>query len=99
MKVYLTGRNQCRQHDFLMCVAPAATAQNQECPNHWFDENGKPAQFKILFEYGEAEVEDGIAKVLLEQGVVRKTKLILPRDFTGDDDGANSEFILPITGG
>ncbi len=81
MKVYLTGEKARRQASFVMSVAPAATVHNQEVPAHWVDDKNNPAQFNIEFIYGEAEVEDSIAKYLLEQGLVKRTALILPPSF------------------
>lgn len=87
MKVYTTGEKPSRQSSFIMSVAPAATAVNQEVPGHWVDDKNNPVQFTIEFKYGEAEVEDGLARYLLEQGLVKKSRLRLPRlDF---DPGIN----------
>jgi len=80
MKVYLAGEKARRQPSFIMSVAPAATVQNDEMPHHWFD-NGKPVQFNLEFIYGEAEVEDSIARYLLQEGLVKRTALILPPSF------------------
>jgi hypothetical protein len=78
MKVYLTGEKARRQPVFFMSVAPAATVSNHEVPAHWVDDQNKPVQFNIEFAFGEAEVEDSIARYLLEHELVKKSKLLLP---------------------
>jgi hypothetical protein len=79
MKVYLTGRKPRQQADFIMCVAPAALVRNQEIPEHWLEANGSHVQMKLEFKYGEAEIEDGVAELLIKHGYVVKSKLLLPR--------------------
>jgi hypothetical protein len=79
MKVYCTGTKARRQASFTMSVAPATMARNQEIPQEWLDPKGNPVQFNLEFVYGEAEVDDAIARLLLDQKLVQKTKLLLPR--------------------
>lgn len=83
MKVYLEGEKPRAQASFIMCVAPAAVAHNQEVPADWVDDKNNPVQFNIEFNYGEAEVDDSIGRWLVEQQLVKKTKLILPPNFFG----------------
>lgn len=79
MKVYILGEKPRNQPSFIMCIAPAATVTQQEVPASWVDGDNKPVQFNIEFKFGEAEVEDSIGRYLVESGLVRKTKLFLPR--------------------
>jgi len=85
MKVYISGDKPRAQASFFMSVAPAATVRNQEVPEHWVQQEGDkivPVQFNIEFKYGEAEVEDTLARYLIDQGLAKKTNLLLPnRDF------------------
>ena len=80
MKVYLPHPKARRQPVFIMCTAPATLVRNQEIPLHWLDEKGNPAQINIEFKFGEAEVEDGLARLLLEQKLVQKSTLILTEE-------------------
>ena len=96
MKVYLAGEKPRAQPSFIMCVAPAATAQNQEVPAHWVDDKNNPVQFNIEFVHGSAEVEDSIARYLLEQGLVKRTALIIPPSFVGS--GAPQQLELDVNG-
>lgn len=77
MKVYYPGEKAQRQPSFIMCVAPAATVQNQEVPREWVDDLNNPVQFTIEFIFGAAEVSDSMGKYLYENGLVRKTQLIM----------------------
>lgn len=79
MKVYHPGEKCRKQASFIMAVAPAATAQNQEVPVHWVDDKNQPIQFMVEFQYGVAEVDDVMGRYLVEEGLVHKTKLLLPR--------------------
>lgn len=80
MKVYLPHPKARRQPVFVMCTAPAALVRNQEIPLRWLDEKGNPAQINVEFKFGEAEVEDGLARLLLEHKLVQKSTLILTQD-------------------
>lgn len=79
MKVYLIAEKARRQPVFIMSIAPAADMPNQEVPADWVTDDNKPVQFNLNFEFGEAEVDDAIAKYLLERGMVKRTRLLLPR--------------------
>lgn len=79
MKVYALGQKARISPSFLMVIAPAGDVQNQEVPSHWVDENNKPVQFNINFEFGAAEVDDTIGRYLIEKGLAKRTSLILPR--------------------
>lgn len=85
MKVYTTGEKPSRQPSFTMSVAPAATAHNEEVPAHWVDDKNNPVQFNIEFKFGEAEVEDGLAKYLIANGYAKRTRLLLPREVSDDE--------------
>lgn len=80
MKVYHAGEKVRNQSSFIMSVAPAATVQNQEVPAHWVDDKNNPVQFTIEFKFGAAEVDDSIARYLLENELVRRSPLLLPTD-------------------
>lgn len=96
MKVYLVGEKPRRQAAFIMSVAPAATVRNEEVSAHWVDDKNNPVQFNIEFNHGEAEVEDSIAKYLLAQGLVKRTKLLMPRlDMTTEEELA---ALNPLSG-
>jgi hypothetical protein len=85
MKIFISGEKPRAQASFIMSVAPAATVQNEEVPAHWVHQEGDkivPVQFMIEFIYGEAEVEDSVARYLIEQGLAKKSNLLLPnQDF------------------
>lgn len=78
MKVYHLGEKARRQKVFIMSVAPAADMRNQEVPSDWVDGDNKPVQFNLEFNYGEAEVEDSIAKYLVDKNLCVRTRLHLP---------------------
>jgi hypothetical protein len=78
MKVYHQGEKAKMQESFIMSVAPAATAHNQEVPAHWVDDKNNPVQFQVEFIRGVAVVDDAMGEYLVEQGLARKTQLILP---------------------
>jgi hypothetical protein len=79
MKVYITGDKPRRQASFIMCVAPAATVSGSEIPQEWLDAKGNPAQMTVEFIYGEAEVASNLGEYLLDAGLVKKTKMLMPR--------------------
>lgn len=85
MKVYATGEKPSRQPSFVMCIAPASTARNEEVPAHWVDDKNNPVQFNVEFKYGVAEVEDDIGRYLIKNELARRSKMILPREMSDDE--------------
>ena len=49
-----------------------------EVPVDWVDDENNPRQFTIEFTRGKAEVDDKIGKYLIDRGLAKKTKLIIP---------------------
>jgi hypothetical protein len=84
MKVYTTGTKPARQPSFIMSIAPAATVSG-DVPSNWVDDKNNPVQFNIEFKFGEAEVEDGLGKYLVENGLVRLSRLVLPRELSDEE--------------
>ncbi len=80
MKVYIRSPKARLQKDFVMNIAPASDVKNMEIPPDWFDDQGKPRQFNVMFEYGAAEVEDEIGRYLIAKGYAAKSALVLPGD-------------------
>ena len=64
---------------FSLTIAPAAHLEG-ETPAEWTDEEGKPRNMSVVFNYGEAIVTSEIGRYLIAHGLARKTKLILPAD-------------------
>lgn len=85
MKVYATGEKPSRQPSFLMSVAPAATARNEEVPSHWVDDKNNPVQFNVEFKFGVAEVADDIGHYLIANQLAQRSRLILPRQLNDDE--------------
>lgn len=84
MKVYATGVKPSRQPTFIMSIAPAATTRG-DVPSNWVDDKNNPVQFNVEFKFGEAEVEDSLGKYLVENGLVRRSRLVLPRELSDDE--------------
>lgn len=67
----------------VVTIAPAAHFPGRESyPTEWLDrtdpKNPKPAQIHVEFHYGEAEVDDSVAKYMLDLGLAQKTRYIAP---------------------
>lgn len=89
MKIYCMGDKPSQQASFTMSIAPAAVVQNTEVPAHWVEQSGDkivPVQFNIEFIYGVAEVEDSLAKFLLQHGLAKRSRLIVPSSHIGQSD-------------
>jgi hypothetical protein len=64
-----------------MHICPAADPRLKgEMPSDWVDDKNNPRAFEVEFRSGKAEVDDRIGNYLVETGLARKTKLILPED-------------------
>ena len=64
-----------------MFVCPAGDPRLKgEMPSDWVDDNNKPLTFEVEFRRGKAEVDDKLGKYMIEHGMARKTKIILPQD-------------------
>ena len=63
-----------------MHISPAADREfvKGEVPADWVDDENNPRQFTIEFTRGKAEVDDKIGKYLIDRGLAKKTKLIIP---------------------
>lgn len=81
MKVYLPNAVAKTQSVHLLHICPAGHLKGQEMPSDWVDDENKPVNFTIKFQFGEAEVPSEIGKYLVEYGMAKKTPLILPRDY------------------
>ena len=72
-----------KQANHTMFVCPAGDKdffRNQEVPSEWVDDDNKPRTFEVEFKKGKAEVDDKIAQYMIQRGLARKTKLMLPQD-------------------
>ena len=49
-----------------------------EVPTEWVDDKNEPLTFQVEFVRGKAEVDENIGRYLIDQGLAKKTKLILP---------------------
>ena len=64
-----------------MFVCPAGdTFVKGEKPSDWVDDENKPITFQVEFRRGKAEVDDKVGKYMVERGLARKSKIILPQD-------------------
>jgi hypothetical protein len=64
-----------------MHIRPAADPRLKgDVPMDWVDEKNQPIPFQVEFVRGKAEVDDQIGNYLIDTGLARKTKLILPED-------------------
>lgn len=64
-----------------MHISPAADPRIKgEVPVDWVDDKNNPRTFQVHFYKGRAEVDDQIGNYLIETGLARKTKLIMPED-------------------
>ncbi len=64
-----------------MHICPAGDPRMKgEMPAEWVDDKNNPLTFQVEFRRGKAEVDDKIGKYLIDNGLARKTKLILPED-------------------
>lgn len=80
LRVYLHGSpGRTPEASHTMYVAPAAYNPNQEAvPSHWVDFENKPVTFEVSFEYGAGEVEDALGKYMIEIGMAKPSRLIIP---------------------
>ena len=64
-----------------MHICPAGDPRMKgEMPTEWVDDKNNALTFQVEFRKGKAEVDDKIGKYLIDTGLARKTKLILPED-------------------
>ena len=74
----------------VMYVAPAAWNPSQQDIQHdWVDHENKPQTFTIEFRHGTADVEDSLGKYLTDPavGMAKKSRLVIPTDFSGTEFG------------
>ena len=75
MFVYLPHKNA----NHTMHISPAADPRIKgEVPTEWVDDKNAPLTFQVEFVRGKAEVDDNIGNYLIEQGLAKKSKIILP---------------------
>lgn len=64
-----------KQPSHLLFVAPGQTAPDV---SNWKDAAGKPIMFKVEFKFGTAEVTRQLGKYLVNEGLAKRSRLILP---------------------
>lgn len=64
-----------KQASHLLFVAPGKT--NPDVSN-WKDGEGKPLMFKVEFKFGAATVTRQLGKYLINEGIAKRSRLILP---------------------
>ena len=81
-RIYDTlNRGRSGIHTIFFTPAKMLGPKDGEAPKDWFDQNGKPLQFPVRFRNGVAhDVEDRLAKLLIEKGQARKTRPIIHAD-------------------
>ena len=72
MKVYIAEYREKMRHTIFL--QPATIAKSTE----WVDEHGKPKMFNITFELGVADVPDSVGQFMIDQGIAKRSFLILP---------------------
>jgi hypothetical protein len=77
MIVYALNKKKAT-HTMYLC--PGADPELKgEKPSEWFNDKNEAINFTVEFKAGRAEVSpDSVGKYLLERGLAKKTKLILP---------------------
>lgn len=78
MFVYLPHKK--ANHTVHICPAGDKDFIKGEIPSDWVDDENKPRTFIITFVHGKAEIDDKLGKYMIERGLARKSKLILPQD-------------------
>lgn len=81
MKLYLHSENAEKSAQYPVIVAPAGddefiSAAKAEKHKDWKNAKGDPVQFKIVFKFGVAEVQDELARYMLERGIAHKSRLL-----------------------
>ena len=80
MKVFLHHVGHKRPVRHTLHIAPAADRAGikGEVPTEWVNDKNEPVTFIVEFNHGVAEVSDSIGKYLIDRGMAKKTKLIMP---------------------
>jgi hypothetical protein len=89
VKIYLHSDRAERLPTYTVHVAPAGDTgfiKAVDIREDWKLPDGNAKQFSIDFAYGAAEVEDSIARYMVDRGIAHKTRLLrqLRRLFTQD---------------
>ena len=66
-------------HTMFVCPAGDPFLKGEK-PSDWVDNENNPITFQIEFKHGKSEVDDKIGKYMIDRGLARKTKIILPQD-------------------
>lgn len=73
MKIYTNGeKTSLGKH--IMMVQPG---KDHKDVSSWFTEDGKPIMFKVVFNNGKAEVDDNLAKYLIDKNYASKSPIIV----------------------
>ena len=74
-----TSHGQKKKGTHTLYVCPAGDPDRKgECPSEWVNDRNEPVNFPVEFRNGRAEVPDNLGRYMIERGLARKTKLILP---------------------
>jgi hypothetical protein len=76
MFVYAPNKKKAT-HTMYLC--PGADPEIKgEKPSDWFNDKNEPISFTVVFKAGRAEVDDTVGRYMIERGLAKKTRLIIP---------------------
>lgn len=76
MIVYALNKKKAT-HTMYLC--PGADPELKgEKPSEWFNDRNEAMSFTVEFRHGKADVQDSIGRYMIERGLAKKTRLILP---------------------
>jgi hypothetical protein len=78
LKIFLHGAVAARSPRTASIVRPGEHPESD--PSEWY-KDGVPVQFEVIFHYGAAEVTNSLGKYMVQQGMAKTTRLILPKEF------------------
>ena len=62
MFIHLTGEKERRSSNHVVYVAPGAVEKRENCPSDWFELDGNPKQFSLVFIHGRASVDQQLGE-------------------------------------
>jgi hypothetical protein len=76
MFVFLTGEKERRNPSHFLTVAPGfVTVSDVVAPPSWFERDGAPANLKVEFVFGRAEVDQPLGEWLIKTGYAQRGNL------------------------
>jgi hypothetical protein len=78
MRIFLHGDAAEKSARYVVTISPAGDTDfvGGELPAAWTLADGRPKQFEIAFAFGAAEVQDDLARYMVDRGIAHKHRML-----------------------